>query len=261
MGEEKRHIPSWKEIREAKRADLHAVMDKDPAATSEWSVKHTYAGYKALAAYRIANRAYLKGFVTLAKLIANDARRRTGVEIHPAAKLGKGIMIDHGSGVVIGETAEVGDGCVLYQGVTLGGTGKDTGKRHPTLENDVMVSAGAKVLGPLTVGAHSKIGAGSVVLKDVPPYSTVVGVPGRVVKQDGRRVADMDQVLLPDPILAEFHGSGAAARPHTCGISAHKPQAAGAGKVLRHHGRRQYDRRRGRRRGGKGSGKSRHKGV
>ena len=113
-------------------------------------------------------------------------------------------MIDHGSGVVIGETAEVGDGCVLYQGVTLGGTGKDTGKRHPTLENDVMVSAGAKVLGPLTVGAHSKIGAGSVVLKDVPPYSTVVGVPGRVVKQDGRRVADMDQVLLPDPILAEF---------------------------------------------------------
>ena len=204
MGEEKRHIPSWKEIREAKRADLHAVMDKDPAATSEWSVKHTYAGYKALAAYRIANRAYLKGFVTLAKLIANDARRRTGVEIHPAAKLGKGIMIDHGSGVVIGETAEVGDGCVLYQGVTLGGTGKDTGKRHPTLENDVMVSAGAKVLGPLTVGAHSKIGAGSVVLKDVPPYSTVVGVPGRVVKQDGRRVADMDQVLLPDPILAEF---------------------------------------------------------
>ena len=157
MGEEKRHIPSWKEIREAKRADLHAVMDKDPAATSEWSVKHTYAGYKALAAYRIANRAYLKGFVTLAKLIANDARRRTGVEIHPAAKLGKGIMIDHGSGVVIGETAEVGDGCVLYQGVTLGGTGKDTGKRHPTLENDVMVSAGAKVLGPLTVGAHSKL--------------------------------------------------------------------------------------------------------
>ena len=204
MGDSKRHIPSWGEIREAKRADLRAVMDKDPAATSEWSVKHTYAGYKALSAYRIANRWYLKGFVTLAKLVAARARKRTGVEIHPAATLGKGIMIDHGSGVVIGETAEVGDGCVLYQGVTLGGTGKDTGKRHPTLENDVMVSAGAKVLGPLTVGAHSKIGAGSVVLKDVPPYSTVVGVPGRVVKQDGRRVADMDQVLLPDPILAEF---------------------------------------------------------
>ena len=204
MGDKKVHIPSRKEIREAKRADLKAVMEKDPAATSEWSVRLTYAGYKALSAYRRAHRLYLKGHVVLAKLIANDARRRTGVEIHPAAKIGKGIMIDHGSGVVIGETAEIGDGCILYQGVTLGGTGKDTGKRHPTLENDVMVSAGAKVLGPLTVGAHSKIGAGSVVLNDVPPYSTVVGVPGRVVKQDGKRVADMDQILLPDPIMEEF---------------------------------------------------------
>lgn len=204
MGDSDRHIPTYREIREAKKADLRAVMEKDPAATSEWSVKHTYAGYKALSTYRITNRLYLKGFVSLAKIVADRARRKTGVEIHPAAKLGKGIMIDHGSGVVIGETTEVGDGCVLYQGVTLGGTGKDTGKRHPTLENDVMVSAGAKVLGPLTVGAHSKIGAGSVVLKDVPPYSTVVGVPGRVVKQDGKRVADMDQVLLPDPIHAEF---------------------------------------------------------
>lgn len=204
MGDKNVHIPSLKEIREAKRADLKAVMEKDPAATSEWSVRLTYAGYKALAAYRRAHRLYLKGHTALARLIANDARRRTGVEIHPAATIGKGIMIDHGSGVVIGETAEIGDGCILYQGVTLGGTGKDTGKRHPTLENDVMVSAGAKVLGPLTVGAHSKIGAGSVVLKDVPPYSTVVGVPGRVVKQDGKRVADMDQILLPDPIMEEF---------------------------------------------------------
>ena len=167
-------------------------------------MRFTYAGYKALSAYRRAHRLYLKGHTCLARLIADRARRITGVEIHPAAVIGKGVMIDHGSGVVIGETAEVGDGCVLYQGVTLGGTGKDTGKRHPTLGNDVMVSAGAKVLGPLTVGAHSKIGAGSVVLKDVPPYSTVVGVPGRVVKQDGKRVADMDQVLLPDPILEEF---------------------------------------------------------
>lgn len=204
MGDKQNIVPSWKEIREAKKADLKAVMDKDPAATSEWSVRLTYAGYKALSAYRLAHRLYLKGHPTLAKLVANNARRRTGVEIHPAAKIGKGILIDHGSGVVIGETAEVGDGCVLYQGVTLGGTGKDTGKRHPTLENDVMVSAGAKVLGPLTVGAHSKIGAGSVVLKSVPPYSTVVGVPGRVVKQDGKRVADMDQILLPDPIMEEF---------------------------------------------------------
>ena len=113
-------------------------------------------------------------------------------------------MIDHGNGVVIGETAEIGDNCILYQGVTLGGTGKDIGKRHPTLENDVMVSAGAKVLGPLTIGAGSKIGAGSVVLKSVPPHSTVVGVPGRIVKQEGKRVSDMDQVKLPDPILEEL---------------------------------------------------------
>ena len=197
MGDGKDHIPTRGEIKEARRADLRAIMEKDPAATSEWAVRFTYAGYKALSAYR-------KGHTCLARLIADRARRITGVEIHPAAVIGKGVMIDHGSGVVIGETAEVGDGCVLYQGVTLGGTGKDTGKRHPTLGNDVMVSAGAKVLGPLTVGAHSKIGAGSVVLKDVPPYSTVVGVPGRVVKQDGKRVADMDQVLLPDPILEEF---------------------------------------------------------
>ena len=193
MGDKKQHIPSRKEIREAKRADLRAVMEKDPAATSEWAVRFTYAGYKALSAYRRAHNLYLRGYVNLARLVADRARKSTGVEIHPAAKIGKGVMIDHGSGVVIGETAEVGDGCVLYQGVTLGG-----------IENDVMVSAGAKVLGPLTVGAHSKIGAGSVVLKDVPPYSTVVGVPGRVVKQDGKRVADMDQVLLPDPILEEF---------------------------------------------------------
>ncbi len=204
MGDTKEKISSLKEIREAKRADLRAIMEKDPAATSEWVVKMTYAGYKALSAYRRAHRLYLKGHFVLARMVADKARRKTGVEIHPAAKIGKGVMIDHGCGVVIGETAEIGDGCVLYQGVTLGGTGKDTGKRHPTLENDVMVSAGAKVLGPLTVGAHSKIGAGSVVLKDVPPYSTVVGVPGRIVKQDGKRVADMDQILLPDPIREEL---------------------------------------------------------
>ena len=204
MGDGKDHIPTRGEIKEARRADLRAIMEKDPAATSEWAVRFTYAGYKALSAYRRAHRLYLKGHTCLARLIADRARRITGVEIHPAAVIGKGVMIDHGSGVVIGETAEVGDGCVLYQGVTLGGTVKDTGGRHPPLGDVVMVSAGAKVLGPLTVGAHSKIGAGSVVLKDVPPYSTVVGVPGRVVKQDGKRVADMDQVLLPDPILEEF---------------------------------------------------------
>lgn len=141
---------------------------------------------------------------SLALYVSYKAKEKTAIDIHPAANIGYGIFIDHGVGLVIGETAEIGDNCVLYQGVTLGGTGKDTGKRHPTLDEGVMVSAGAKVLGPVHIGAHSKIGAGSVVLKDVPPYSTVVGVPGRVVKQDGKRIADMDQILLPDPIMEEF---------------------------------------------------------
>jgi serine O-acetyltransferase len=193
-----------KTIREAKRADMKKILETDPAATTAAAVRLTYAGYCALAAYRRAHWFYERGFDTLAKVIAARARKKTGVEIHPAAIIGKGVMIDHGTGVVIGETSEVGDNCVLYQGVTLGGTGKDTGKRHPTLEEGVMVSAGAKVLGPLTVGKFSKIGAGSVFLKNVPPYSTVVGVPGRVVKQDGVRIADVDQINLPDPIMEEF---------------------------------------------------------
>lgn len=191
-------------IREYKKSYLDKIMESDPAATSRTSVRLTYAGYKALCRHLYAYVLWNRGLHTLAKMIATAARARTGVEIHPAAKIGKSVMIDHGAGVVVGETAEIGDGCILYQGVTLGGTGKDVGKRHPTLENDVMVSAGAKVLGPLTIGAHSKIGAGSVVLKSVPAHSTVVGVPGRVVKQDGKRIADMDQVLLPDPIMEEF---------------------------------------------------------
>lgn len=140
----------------------------------------------------------------VALFIAYRAKTRTGIDIHPAAEIGSGIFIDHGVGLVIGETTQIGDDCVLYQGVTLGGTGKDIGKRHPTLEEGVMVSAGAKVLGPVIIGAHSKIGAGSVVLKDVPPYSTVVGVPGRVVRQEGKRVDEMDQTKLPDPILDEI---------------------------------------------------------
>lgn len=191
-------------IKEYKKSYLEKILASDPAATSPSSVKMTYAGYKALCSHLYAHALWNKGMKTLAKLVADNSRRRTGVEIHPAAVIGKRVMIDHGAGVVIGETAEIGDDCILYQGVTLGGTGKDVGKRHPTLENDVMVSAGAKVLGPLTIGAHSKIGASSVVLKSVPPHSTVVGVPGRVVKQEGKRVADMDQILLPDPIMEEF---------------------------------------------------------
>lgn len=191
-------------ISEAKKRDLQVIMQKDPAATSSRIVKRTYTGYKALCAYRYAHLFWQKGMKSLALYIAYRAKEKTGIDIHPAATIGNGIFIDHGVGLVIGETAEIGDNCVLYQGVTLGGTGKETGKRHPTLEEGVMVSAGAKVLGPVRIGEHSKIGAGSVVLKDVPSYSTVVGVPGRVVKQDGKRVADMDQIRLPDPIMEEF---------------------------------------------------------
>ena len=191
-------------ISEAKKRDLQVIMQKDPAATSSGIVKRTYTGYTALCAYRYAHLFWQKGMKSLALYIAFRAKENTGIDIHPAATIGNGIFIDHGLGLVIGETAEIGDNCVLYQGVTLGGTGKETGKRHPTLEEGVMVSAGAKVLGPVRIGEHSKIGAGSVVLKDVPPYSTVVGVPGRVVKQDGKRVADMDQIRLPDPIMEEF---------------------------------------------------------
>ncbi len=190
--------------KELKKSYLDKIMESDPAATSRTAVRFTYAGYKALCNHVRAHKLWLKGHKTLARYIAYISRKRTGVEIHPGATIGKSVMIDHGYGVVIGETAEIGDNCILYQGVTLGGTGKDIGKRHPTLENDVMVSAGAKVLGPLTIGAGSKIGAGSVVLKSVPPHSTVVGVPGRIVKQQGKRVSDMDQVKLPDPILEEL---------------------------------------------------------
>jgi len=191
-------------IRQAKKRDLQKILQSDPAAISKRSVKKTYTGYKALCAYRYAHWCWQKGLKTLAVYISYKAKVKTGIDIHPAANIGSGIFIDHGVGLVIGETTEIGNDCVLYQGVTLGGTGKDVGKRHPTIEEGVMICAGAKVLGPVHIGAHSKIGAGSVVLKDVPPYSTVVGVPGRVVKQCGKRVADMDQILLPDPIMEEF---------------------------------------------------------
>jgi len=194
-------------IREQKRLDLDKIMESDPAAVTRASVRRTYTGYKALCAYRYAHKCWERGWKRLALHIAYRAKVRTGVDIHPGATIGTRVFIDHGVGLVIGETAEIGNDVVLYQGVTLGGTGKETGKRHPTLEDGVMVSAGAKVLGPVRIGAHSKIGAGSVVLKDVPPHSTVVGVPGRIVKQAGVRVdecAQMDQIRLPDPIMEEF---------------------------------------------------------
>ena len=156
--------------------------------------------------YRKAHKLYQNGHYFLARWISQRAARKTGIEIHPGAQIGKGLFIDHGNGVIIGETAIIGDNVTLYQGVTLGGTGKETGKRHPTLRDNVMVSAGAKVIGSFTIGENSKIGAGSVVLEEVPPNCTVVGVPGRIVKRENRKVprSDMDQVHLPDPVLEDI---------------------------------------------------------
>lgn len=185
------------------KSDIDAALRNDPAAGSRAQVLFTYSGIKALVRYRIAHWLYLKGFRFLARAVSARARRITGIEIHPAAKIGEGVFIDHGVGVVIGETAEIGNNVTIYQGVTLGGTGKDVGKRHPTIHDNVMISAGAKILGPVVIGEGSKVGAGSVVLKDVPPHCTVVGIPGRVVRRHGERYNDLDQ-KLPDPVLEEF---------------------------------------------------------
>ncbi len=188
------------------REDIRAAMDRDPAAKSAIEVLFLYPGVKAIRAYRKAHKHYLKGHTFRARMISQRAARKTGIEIHPGATIGKRLVIDHGHGVVIGETAEIGDDVLIYQGVTLGGTGKDTGKRHPTIGNNVMISAGAKVLGPLKVGDNSRIAAGAVVLEEVPPNSTVVGVPARVVKQDGKKVYCklLDQIHIPDPIAQEI---------------------------------------------------------
>lgn len=185
------------------KTDLNTVLKKDPAARNRLEVFLTYSGFHAIRMYRFAHFMYLHNYKLVARMVSQFARFLTGIEIHPAAKIGSGVFIDHGAGVVIGETAEVGDDCTIYQGVTLGGTGKDKGKRHPTLEKGVMVAAGAKILGPFTVGKHVKIGAGSVVLKEVPANATVVGVPGRVVRIKGERVDDLDQ-NLPDPVKDEI---------------------------------------------------------
>ncbi|MBR4762455.1 MAG: serine O-acetyltransferase [Clostridia bacterium] len=187
------------------KEDVRAAMDRDPAATSAFEVFFLYPGVKAIRAYRRAHKHYLKGHTFRARMISQRAARKTGIEIHPGATIGRRLVIDHGHGVVIGETAEIGDDVLIYQGVTLGGTGKDTGKRHPTVGNNVMISAGAKVLGPLTVGDNSRIAAGAVVLDDVPANSTVVGVPAHVVKQDGKRVcSSLDQIHIADPIASEI---------------------------------------------------------
>ena len=186
------------------RKDLNSVMKHDPAARNRFEVILTYSGFHALVMYRFAHFMYIHRYKLVARIISQLAKFFTGIEIHPGATIGEGVFIDHGEGVVIGETAIVGNNVVIYQGVTLGGTGKDKGKRHPTIEDNVMISAGAKVLGPFTVGKNAKIGAGSIVLKEVPANATVVGVPGRVVKLNGIRVDDLDQTL-PDPIMDELN--------------------------------------------------------
>ena len=186
------------------KAELDAIIDRDPAAKSRLEVFFLYPGFKAVRAYRRAHKHYLKGHFFRARAISQRALRRTGIEIHPGAIIGSNFFIDHGSGVVIGETTEIGDNCTVYQGVTLGGTGKEVGKRHPTLGNNVMVGAGARVLGPFKVGDNSKIAANAVVLNEVPPNCTAVGVPARIVRRDGVKVNDLDQIHFPDPVSQEL---------------------------------------------------------
>ena len=182
------------------RYDIRAVLSRDPAARTAFEVLLCYPGLRAVLWHRLTHRLHGSGHKLLARWISQRVRRKTGIEIHPGATIGRGVFIDHGMGVVIGETAEVGDNVTLYQDVTLGGTGKDTGKRHPTIGANVVIGAGAKVLGPFTVGEGAKIGAGAIVLTEVPPGSTVVGNPGRVVRMGDRRIDPLDQVHLPDPV-------------------------------------------------------------
>lgn len=185
------------------KREIQAVFDRDPAAKNLLEVLLCYPGLHAIIFHRIAHFFYRRRLFLIARLISHLSRFLTQIEIHPGAKIGEGLFIDHGAGVVIGETTEIGDNVTIYQGVTLGGTGKEKGKRHPTIGNNVVISTGAKILGSITVGDNSKIGAGSVVLKNVPPNSTVVGVPGRVVVRDGQRVngaIDLRHDLLPDPV-------------------------------------------------------------
>ena len=183
------------------REEIEIIRERDPAIHTNWEV-FLYPSFKVMLSYRRAHRHYLKGHYFRARWISQRAAHKTGIEIHPGAKIGKGLFIDHGTGVIIGETTVIGDNCTLYQGVTLGGNGKETGKRHPTLEDNVMVSAGAKIIGSFTIGANSKIGAGSVVIEEVPPNCTVVGIPGRVVRQKNVKIprTSMDHGHLPDPV-------------------------------------------------------------
>ena len=187
------------------REEIEIIRERDPAIKTPLEV-FLYPSFKAILKYRIAHKLYMRQHYFLARWISQRTARKTGIEIHPGATIGRGLFIDHGHGVIIGETAVVGNNVTLFQGVTLGGNGKEKGKRNPTIGDNVMISAGAKVLGSFKIGENSKIGAGSVVLSEVPPNSTVVGVPGRVVKRDNVRVpqADMEQINLPDPVLNDI---------------------------------------------------------
>lgn len=186
------------------REDIQAVKDRDPAARNSLEIFFLYPGVKAIRMHRRANFFYRHKMFFWARLISQRAARKTGIEIHPGATIGRRLVIDHGTGVVIGETTEIGDDVLIYQGVTLGGTGKDTGKRHPTIGNNVMISSGAKVLGPFKVGDNARIAAGAVVLEEVPADATVVGVPARVVRLAGQKVTPLDQIHIPDPIMQEI---------------------------------------------------------
>ncbi|MBD5531657.1 MAG: serine O-acetyltransferase [Lachnospiraceae bacterium] len=187
------------------KTEIRVIRERDPAIHSNMEV-FLYPSFKAMIHYRLAHKLYQKGHYFWARYLSQRGVRKTGIEIHPGAVIGEGFFIDHGNGVIIGETTKIGNNVTLYQGVTLGGTGKEQGKRHPTIGDNVMISAGAKVLGSFTIGDNSKIGAGSVVLKEVPPNSTVVGVPGRVVRRDNKALPreDMDQIHLPDPVLEDI---------------------------------------------------------
>ncbi|MBQ0110563.1 MAG: serine O-acetyltransferase [Oscillospiraceae bacterium] len=185
------------------KEDIQAVKDRDPAARSFAEIYFLYPGVKAIRMHRRAAWFYKRKHFFIARWISQRCAKKTGIEIHPGATIGKRLVIDHGMGVVIGETAEIGDDVLIYQGVTLGGTGKDHGKRHPTIGNNVMISAGAKVLGPFKVGDNSIIAAGAVVLKEVPPNCTAAGIPARIVKQNGKRI-ELDQIHIPDPVSQEL---------------------------------------------------------
>lgn len=192
------------------KRDISLIRESDPAARNAVEILLTYPTLRAIRAYRLAHWFYVRKYYTIARIISQHARNKTGIEIHPGATIGKGLFIDHGMGVVIGETAIIGDNCLLYQGVTLGGTGKDKGKRHPTLGNNVLVGAGAKVLGPFTVGNNVKIAANAVVLNAIPDDCTAVGVPARIVRRKGEKVhqhkvtQDIDQIHIPDPVSLEL---------------------------------------------------------